>query len=199
MLLIIDDFFNNEIRKNIQEHFFPTERMNTNIWGWGHSSNNKSYEYAWLYTELVDKDYFNIYLNKIIRDKLILCLNTIFKSPIKVLDMKLDRLYGNGMYHGSESCFHTDCHDENAYTFLYFLSDCCNEENADEVGGYFYYKDNNEIKCVEPICNRAIFFNGNILHKGEPFNKSVNKLRVSIVWKFNDDKNHIKSLYETNK
>jgi hypothetical protein len=96
MLLIIDDFFNNEIRKNIQEHFFPSERTN-NIWEWGHSSGNKSYEYAWLYTELIDKDYFNIYLNKIIRDKLVLCLNTIFKSPIKVLDMKLERLYGNGM------------------------------------------------------------------------------------------------------
>lgn len=198
MLLIIDDFFNNEIRKNIQEYFFPTKRTN-NIWGWGHSSGSKNYEYAWLYTDLIDKDYFNSYLNKIIRDKLILCLNTIFKSPIKVLDMKLDRLYGNGMYYGSESSFHTDSDNENAYTFLYFISDCCNEETADEVGGYFYYKDNNEIKCVEPICNRAIFFNGNILHKGVPFNKSVNKLRVSIAWKFKDDKNHIKSLYETNK
>jgi len=114
--------------------------------------------------------------------------------------MKLDRLYGNGMYHGAEGSFHTDSDNiENAYTFLYYVNECCNEENADEVGGYFYYKDNNEIKCVEPICNRAIFFNGNIIHKASPFNKSVNNLRVSIAWKFIDNKNHIKSLYETNK
>ena len=51
------------------------------------------------------------------------------------------------------------------------------------MGGYFYYKLNGEIRCIEPIRNRAIFFNGNIIHKGSAFNRHIKTLRQSIAWK----------------
>tara|TARA_B100001093_G_scaffold93118_1_gene85331 strand:- start:5238 stop:5843 length:606 start_codon:yes stop_codon:yes gene_type:complete len=201
MLIIVDNFFEEEIEKELKTIFTENDDKNdeTALWSFGHSSIRGDFEFSWLYTELKDNKYFNNYLNIIIQEKLIFCLNKIFNSSINLLSFRLERLYGNGMLYGSQSSFHTDDDDDNAYTFLYFLNDSCNESTADAMGGYFYYKDNGEIKCIEPYSNRAIFFNGNILHKGEAFTRGIDKIRISLVWKFYDEKKHIKSLHEYNK
>lgn len=197
MLIIVDNFFEEEILKNLTTIFNGNNKNNeAALWTWGHCSAYEDFEFRWLHTELKDNKYFSNYLNIIIQEKIVFCLNKLFNSSIKLLNFRLDRVYGNGMPYGSQSSFHKDCDDENAYTFVYFLNSCCEESTADKVGGYFYYKDNGLIKCVEPYNNRGIFFNGNILHKGEAFNRGVDRLRISLAWKFYDERKHIKSLYE---
>jgi hypothetical protein len=105
-----------------------------------------------------------------------------------------ERIYMNGQMYGSESGFHVDTTDTNGFTFLLFVHDCT-EATADNMGGYFYYKLNGEIRCIEPIKNRAVFFNGNILHKGCAFNRHIKTLRQSIAWKlYRTDNNLIQPI-----
>ena len=137
---------------------------------WGHVSNGSSdSEYPWLIMNLNNNLFFNTFLKSKIEKTVNMTFNT-------------QRIYMNGQMYGSESGFHVDITDTNGFTFLLFVHDC-NEVNADSMGGYFYYKLNGEIRCIEPIKNRAVFFNGNILHKGCAFNRHVKTLRQSIAWK----------------
>lgn len=137
---------------------------------WGHVSKVGSViEYPWLLMNLTD----NQFLNTAIKSKIEKTVNMTFNT---------ERIYMNGQMYGSESGFHVDTTDTNGFTFLLFVHDC-NEATADSMGGYFYYKLNGEIQCIEPIKNRAVFFNSNIRHKGSAFNRHVRTLRQSIAWK----------------
>ena len=136
---------------------------------WGHVSGSSNIEYPWLLMHLSDNKFFN----------------TVLKSKIEKnvnMTFKTERIYMNGQMYASESGFHVDATDTNGFTFLLFVHDC-NEDTADSMGGYFYYKLNGEIRCIEPFKNRAVFFNGNIRHKGCAFNRHVQILRQSIAWK----------------
>jgi hypothetical protein len=137
---------------------------------WGHVSNSRSdTEFPWLIMSLNDNQFFNT----TIKCKIEKTVNMTFNA---------ERIYMNGQMYGSESGFHVDTTDTNGFTFLLFIHDC-SESNADSMGGYFYYKLNGEIRCIEPIKNRAVFFNGNITHKGCAFNRGVKILRQSVAWK----------------
>jgi hypothetical protein len=138
---------------------------------WGHVSKLGSIntEFPWLVMPLSD----NTFLNNTIKSKIEKTVNMTFETK---------RVYMNGQMYGSESDFHVDTIDTNGFTFLLFVHDYT-QDNADIMGGYFYYKLNGEIRCIEPIKNRAVFFNGNIVHKGCAFNRNVRTLRQSIAWK----------------
>jgi hypothetical protein len=77
-----------------------------------------------------------------------------------------------------------DDENEGRYTFCLYINNILNED-IETAGGHFYMKtnDNKKIICVEPLCNRAIFFPSNNYHKGNAFNRYVNDMRISIAWK----------------
>ena len=140
----------------------------------GHWSSNAHYENHWLHMDLNNSFFFTNTMMDLIKDT----TNQNFH---------LDRVYMNGMTYGCTSSYHTDSSRINDKTFLLFIHECY-PDNADEIGGYFYYKDaNNDIRCIEPLKNRAIFFNGNILHKGECFHRDCKILRQSIAWKLKSE------------
>jgi hypothetical protein len=160
--------FDNFLSKN--ELDILTTEIRQPKYEWGHTSNGSSdIEYPWLLMHLSDNKFFNTVLTSKIEKTVNMTFNT-------------ERIYMNGQMYGSESGFHVDTTDTNGFTFLLFVHEC-NESNADSMGGYFYYKLNGEIRCIEPIKNRAVFFNGNILHKGCAFNRHIKTLRQSIAWK----------------
>lgn len=160
---IYDNFLNEyEFKKLLTE-------INKREYTWGHSSANGDNEYPWLTMNLDNCEYAHHILNTKI-------------EPIVNMRFDTERIYLNGMMYGSQSAFHKDSNKDNARTFLYFIHECTYDD-ADKYGGYFYYKLNNEIRCIEPIQNRGIFFNGNILHKGVSFDRCTGLLRQSIAWK----------------
>ena len=169
--------FDNFLSKN--ELDILTTEIGEPKYQWGHLSNDSSdIEFPWLIMSLTDNTFFNT----TIKSKIEKTVNMTFNT---------ERIYMNGQMYGSESGFHIDTTDNNGFTFLLFVHNC-NEVTADIMGGYFYYKLNDEIRCIEPIKNRAVFFNGNILHKGCAFNRHVKILRQSIAWKlYRTDSNHI--------
>ncbi len=160
---IYDNFLNKDEFKRL------LAEINKREYTWGHSSANGDNEYPWLTMNLDNCEYAHHILNTKI-------------EPIVNMTFDTERIYLNGMMYGSQSAFHTDSNKDNARTFLYFIHECTYDD-ADKYGGYFYYKLNNEIRCIEPIQNRGIFFNGNILHKGVSFDRCTGLLRQSIAWK----------------
>jgi hypothetical protein len=167
--------FDNFLSKD--EFDILTNEISKPKYEWGHVSNSYSeYEYPWLKMSLTDIPFFN----------------TIMKSKIEnTVNMTFDieRIYMNGQPYGAVSGFHTDSTDTNAYTFLLFVHDCY-KTHVDHMGGYFYYKLNDEIRCIEPIKNRAIIFNSNIVHKGNAFNMGIKVLRQSVAWKLYRNSNN---------
>lgn len=172
--------FDNFLSKNELDNL--TIEIGEPKYEWGHVSNSSSdTEFPWLIMSLNGNQFFNT----TIKSKIEKTVNMTFNT---------ERIYMNGQMYGSESGFHVDTTDTNGFTFLLFIHDC-SESNADSMGGYFYYKLNGEIRCIEPIKNRAVFFNGNILHKGCAFNRGVKILRQSIAWKlYRNDSNIIQPI-----
>jgi hypothetical protein len=173
---IFDNFLSNG------EFDMLTREIGNPIFKWGHVSKlGSEIEYPWLVMNLSDNKFLNTYIKSKIEKTVIMTFDT-------------DRIYMNGQMYGSEAGFHVDSDDANGFTFLLFVHDC-DEDNADSMGGYFYYKLNGEIRCIEPIKNRAVFFNSNIQHKGSAFNRQVGTLRQSIAWKFHcNDSNLIQTV-----
>jgi hypothetical protein len=159
---IYDNFLNkDEFKKLLDE-------INKREYTWGHGSVGTN-QYPWLSMKLTNCEY----AHHILKNKI---------EPTVNMSFDVERIYMNGQMYGCQSKFHTDSSEDNARTFLYFIHEYTSND-ADNYGGYFYYKLNNEIKCIEPIQNRGILFNGNMLHKGVAFNRCTGLLRQSIAWK----------------
>lgn len=159
---IYDNFLNkDEFKKLLAE-------INKREYTWGHGAGDAD-KYPWLHMDLNKCEY----AHHILKNKI---------EPIVNMSFDVERIYMNGQMYGCQSSFHVDSSEDNARTFLYFIHDYT-PNDADRYGGYFYYKLNNEIKCIEPIQNRGILFNANILHKGEAFNRCTGLLRQSVAWK----------------
>ena len=163
-VLIFDNFFNsdtvNTIEKNIAQSYYTNE----------HKSIGADYEDGWFFSNLLSNDFFESYLISIIQKKI--------NKKICV-----SRNYINCMSYGSESAYHIDSDLKNSYTILYFISGPKNTTEADEYGGYFFYKECSEIKCLEPIHNRLIIFPSNLKHRADHYRRFINKKRYSVVWK----------------
>ena len=163
-VIIFDDFFEletvNAIRKNMLHTFYTNE----------HKSLGADYEDGWFFSNLLNNNFFE-------------------KDQISIIEKKINkkilvsRNYINCMSFSSESAYHIDCDLDNSYTILYFINGPKNTKEADEYGGYFYYKHNNQINCVEPIHNRLIIFPSTFLHRAGHYRRFIKKKRYSIAWK----------------
>jgi len=163
-LNLFDNFFQpetvNSINKHVSQSFYKNE----------HVSLGANYEDGWFYSNLLDNIFFEKDLISIIEKKI----------NKKIL---VSRNYINCMSFSSESAFHIDTDLPNSYTIIYFINGPKNSEEADEYGGYFYYKHNNQINCVEPIHNRLVIFPSNFKHRADHYTRFIKQKRYSIVWK----------------
>ena len=99
----------------------------------------------------------------------------------------LDNVYANGQTYGQDGIYHTDDDNDDAYTFLLYISGITSD-NVHIVDGYTLFKDDDKVVCIEPILNRGVLFKSNILHKGMGPSRSANMLRVSIAFKLREIK-----------
>ena len=163
-IIIVDNFFDDKNVSIIRSKIKDSQYQNN------HNSIDAEYEYSWQCSHLLNDYFFNNILLKKFENR--------FNKKIMA-----NRIYINSMVYGNEGAFHIDSDLNNSYTLLYFIDGPQNYEETDKFGGYFYYKENIEIKCIEPIHNRLILFKSDIFHKGSHYNKFVNKIRYSIAWK----------------
>ena len=139
-----------------------------NLWKFSGSA-NKSSPFKFWYMNLMDSNFFtDIFLNYIIK----------FTNK----QFKLIRVYANGQTYGQDGEFHIDSPDDNAYTFVYYISEV-NESNIDDIGGYIQIKKDDELICIEPYMNRGILFNSKLQHRGLAPSRLSGMLRVSIAFK----------------
>jgi mannosyltransferase OCH1-like enzyme len=169
----------------VTDNFLTTNELNIalnilkdNSWTYGHKSNSKTDEIIkkqefWNMT-LDENEFFSIYLK-----------NVIEKHVSK--NLKLKRVYANGMTFGQEPSFHQDDSAPNTYTFCLYLTKI-EENHIETAGGYIFFKMPNEKYdiCFEPVFNRGIFFPSNYLHKASPFTRYIMDLRICVAWKFEE-------------
>lgn len=168
MIQIYDNFLD----KNTFEQLKQELKNCNGKYRWGHSSHgdsNISNIHPWFALHLNESFFFTNTMLEIIKDK-------------TQKNLGLYNVYMNISNYGCTQKFHTDSEKKNDMTLVLFPHECF-IENADEMEGYFYYKSYSEIKCIEPLQNRAILFDSNILHKGSNFSRHINILRESIAWK----------------
>lgn len=115
-----------------------------------------------------------------------LFVERIFNEILKKTGKKyeIDQVYINGQTIGQEGSFHTDWSEptKDNCTFLLYINPEIREENADVNGGYTSFKYNDEIISIPPIYNRAVLFDGDIIHKASaPLDHNL--LRKTIAFK----------------
>ena len=100
---------------------------------------------------------------------------------------QLDKVVANGQTFGQAGQYHPDneVHSSgqvglSARTFLIY----CNEDYLPDMGGhtYFWNKRDKEITVITPWPNSGVYFSGDELHKGMPFNRQTHPLRISIAF-----------------
>jgi hypothetical protein len=94
-------------------------------------------------------------------------------------EYSLDRVYANGQTLGQDGMWHQDNNNELEHTFLYYFT----KNNDVSIIGETYFKINNELICNIPIPNSAVFFNGNIWHRGMAPRKEMIDMRITIAFK----------------
>ena len=97
----------------------------------------------------------------------------------------LDKCYANGQTIMLDGRWHGDFEDEEDNdthrTAILYTSDIT-PENIDTVKGAIEFRNNDEIKCIEPFRNRLVFFNSHIQHRGRaPCVPGI--FRISVVLK----------------
>ena len=172
---IIDDVFSNEdvllINKYFKENNWKCLCIKDDNVIRAYNMKNELDRPYWR-LELIDDDFFNNYLKKLIEYKLIeYKLNENYIT---------ERIYAVSQTNQQNSNYHVDNNKKDDFTFCYYIND--DYEKIDE--GFFYIKIPNKkhIVCIEPENNRGIIFPSNIVHKGSSFNN--NNIRICITWKF---------------
>lgn len=165
-MIILDNVFNNII---VSKVFSESVYSNTYIHLY-HRSTDSIEDTGRISCDLTNKIFFYKYMRLLLEKKI-------------QKNFYIKRIYLNIMSYGNESGFHFDSLEPNAYTFLYFFGGPNDKIEADQYGGYFYYKEKEEIKCIEPLNNRLIFFKGNLIHKASCYKRMITKPRLSIAWK----------------
>ena len=123
--------------------------------------------------ELMDNDFFSIYLKNKIEEK-------VNKK------MVLNRIYAVSQTFGQDSNYHTDNIEDGKYTFCLYLTPVESIINNGCSEGNFFIKIPNQkyIICIEPNINRCISFPSNYIHKGTGYDKCNCNLRICVAWKF---------------
>ena len=164
---VIDNFLSNDDLMKVIEssRYFP--------WSYGHVSAKNEGINFWS-SNLINNDLFKTHIfHKI---------ESYFKKKFSIND-----LYANGQTYGMDGIYHTDDNNDDAYTFLLYISDIT-RDNVHIVDGYTLFKDGDKIVCIEPILNRGVLFKSNIFHKGLGPSRSANMLRISIAFKLREIK-----------
>jgi len=115
--------------------------------------------------------------------------NTLFNHTVlNILSKKVGMefeildLYSSGLTFGLDGFYHTDCDDEDHYSFILYLSDI-NEMNIETIGGHLLFKDGKNVKCIEPYLNRGVFFDSRVLHRALAPYRSGYVLRIALIYK----------------
>ena len=147
---------------------------------------NASWQYGTSTLGIIKPEYDRKFWIKYLDDNE-LFTKRVFNHILKRFGNKytLDRVYMNGQTYGQNGGWHTDFLDDNKNQFctvLIYMSEIT-FDNVNHVGGYTYFRmDNDVIMALEPIINRAVMFDGDVLHKGNaPLDH--NMLRCSIAFK----------------
>jgi len=172
--VIVENFLNqNDIEKlNFQ--------LDVHRWQYG----NKSYENS------KNKFWFQLHYDSDINvksayDFIHTSITDYIKSKVN-LNLRLYRVNANGQTYGQGGEFHIDKPTSSGkyMTCIIYLTPTVNEKNALSYEGCTEFDLNNTILSVQPIFNRAIFFNSNIFHRGTYFNRFQTDLRVTIAYIF---------------
>tara|TARA_B100000530_G_scaffold49121_1_gene27405 strand:- start:199 stop:702 length:504 start_codon:yes stop_codon:yes gene_type:complete len=163
MIEVYDDFFENEIQKEIFDRLIKPH------WGIDGGTPNKP-EIFWHYDGLEGPNH-NGYFSEYIYEKICKNLDKDFKS--------VERIYANGQTAGQCGTPH---YDDGDLTFLYYPN---NEWNPNWQGHLIFFdKDGDEVsKIVEYKSNRAVLFPGTIKHYADAPSRFFNGLRISLAYK----------------
>ena len=157
MIKIYDDFFSEEIRKEIYDKLMKPH--------WGISGAGQR-EIIWHYDNLEKDEYFNNYLFNLICEK----LNRKFKG--------IKRIYANGQTAGQCGTPHYDDAD---LTFLYYPAP---EWDITWQGHLIFLnkkKDGDTVVLHKP--NRSVLLSGDQKHYASAPTRFFNGLRISLAYK----------------
>ena len=143
----------------------------------------EEYENCWDYVQNVatyqagEKDHHFSYKIGMVHE-----LNTQYGETFKLFPKhihgsKLQRAYINFYAPREISAFHTDSHDPDAYTMLYYP---CPTYELDE-GGETQLIINDEIFGVRSKTNRLLIFKSDIMHRATPF-KTHQRYTVALKY-----------------
>jgi hypothetical protein len=152
---IIDNFFEEGDIEKMYEFILKNK--------WTIQASNRNSVTDFLMCNVSDENFFNTYLFNKIKKKLNINYN-------------IERIYFNGQWCGREGDFHPD---DTKKTLLIYISDY-----QFGWGGFteFFISEKEQV-IVHPIKNRAVIFDGNILHKGYSFSFQECPMRVSLAYK----------------
>ena len=157
MIKIYDDFFSEEIRKEIYDKLMKPH--------WGISGGGQR-EIIWHYDNLEKDEYFNNYLFNLICEK----LNRKFKG--------IKRIYANGQTAGQCGTPHYDDAD---LTFLYYPAP---EWDITWQGHLIFLnkkKEGDTVVLHKP--NRSVLLSGDQKHYASAPTRFFNGLRISLAYK----------------
>lgn len=123
-----------------------------------------------LYMNLMDNDFFSKHL----KDKI---------CKLTGHNLKLDRVYANGQYHGLDGSFHQDSQKDGTWTFLLYMNEI-EPDQLDEFHGTTEIKREDRIIAFQPETNSAILFPSQRWHRGRSPSRFFPGLRVTVAWKF---------------
>jgi len=167
-IFVYDNFFNEPELIKIKNI------IKSKDWKWGHTSANRFDSNVFWTMNLINEDYFNDYLKKV--------LEKHFSKKFNIL-----RVYANGQTFGQDGGFHTDSEDPTHYTVCLYLTKI-DKEIVDTAGGYITFKipDEKFNLSFEPLYNRVIMFPSNYIHKGSAFSRFFTDIRICVAWKLQE-------------
>jgi len=174
---VIDDFFSEEIRKQIWEYLHPTRPL----WALTGGDDSPNCYRFWHIDHLEKDEYFSNFLFRKIINK----LGDEFKN------YGVNRIYANGQTAGQPGNVHPDDGD---VTFLYYPTPQWIYQWAGELifcecpepKGLWEGLDENIVesqKIVRVRPNRAVLFPAKILHHANAPSRYFGDLRVSLAYK----------------
>ena len=143
----------------------------------------EEYESSWDYVQNVatyqagEKDHHFSYKIGMVSELSTEYGQTFKLFPAQVHGSRLQRAYINFYAPREISAFHTDSHDRNAYTMLYYP---CPTYELDE-GGETQLIINDEILGVRSKSNRLLIFKSDIMHRATPF-RSHQRYTVALKY-----------------
>ena len=139
-------------------------RLNTPRWQFGLAGKPNTYRKFWC-LELSNDPFFTSLLFEKVQ--------TVVSAKCK-----LDRVFANGQTYGQDGDWHQDRGEKGNYTFVYYA----NLKWKPDWGGETDFLIDGKIYSVSPEYNKAVFFPGDVTHRGLAPTRECYDLRVSIAF-----------------